>query len=94
MGKRIAHLFLMLCLGMSFPARADLVVLENGDRLTGMIVESDQETLSFDSEYAGVVTLPWSAVTSVESSTRVYVGIAGGQVAVGPSRRSTTAMKS
>jgi len=83
MAKRIAQLFLLFCVGVP-AARADLVVLENGDRLTGMIVKSDQETLSFNSQYAGVVNLPWSAVTSVESSTPVYVGIEGGPVAVGP----------
>jgi putative salt-induced outer membrane protein len=64
--------------------RADLVVLENGDRLTGTIVKSDQEMLSFDSQYAGVVNLPWSAVVSIESSAPVYVGIEGGPMAVGP----------
>jgi putative salt-induced outer membrane protein YdiY len=83
MTKRITQLFLLFLVGVS-AARTDLVVLENGDRLTGMIVKSDQETLSFDSQYAGVVNLPWSAVTSVESSTPVYVGIEGGPLAVGP----------
>ncbi|MBI3896195.1 MAG: DUF481 domain-containing protein [Acidobacteria bacterium] len=84
MANRMVHLFLMLGLGITSLAKADIVMLENGDRLTGVIVKSDQETLSFDSEYAGVVTLPWSAVTEVESSTPVYVGIEGGQIAVGP----------
>ena len=83
MAKRIAQLFLLFCVGVP-AARADFVVLENGDRLTGMIVKSDQETLSFNSQYAGVVNLPWSAITSIESSTPVYVGIEGGQMAVGP----------
>ena len=83
MAKRTAHLFLVTCLGIAAAARADTVVLENGDRLTGMIVRSDQETLSFDSLYAGMVALPWEAVTSVESSNPVYVGIEGGQMAVG-----------
>ena len=52
MAKRIAQLFLLFCVGVP-AARAYLVVLENGDRLTGMIVRSDQETLSFNSQYAG-----------------------------------------
>jgi putative salt-induced outer membrane protein len=82
MAKRIAQLYLLLCVGV-LAARADLVVLENGDRLTGMIVKSDQETLSFNSQYAGVVKLPWSVVVSVESAGPVYVGIAGGPMAVG-----------
>jgi len=81
--NRTVHLLLATCLGIASTARADTVVLENGDRLTGMIVRSDQETLSFDSHYAGVVALPWEAVTSVESSNPIYVGIEGGQMAVG-----------
>ena len=70
MGKRIAQLFLMLGLGIISLAKADFVVLENGDRLTGTIVKSDQETLSFDSYRSGRQTRtgcsdPWETLPCV-----------------------------
>lgn len=63
---------------------ADQVTLKNGDRLTGSVVSSDAKTLVFRSEYAGVVTVPWEAVSGLVSTAAVYVGLKGGQVVAGP----------
>ncbi|HEV3420094.1 MAG TPA: DUF481 domain-containing protein [Candidatus Acidoferrum sp.] len=59
-------------------ARADQVVLKNGDRLTGKIVTGDGKTLLLKSEFAGDVTIQWDAITDIESSDNVNVTLKDG----------------
>jgi hypothetical protein len=63
---------------------ADQVSLKNGDRLTGTIVKSDAKTLVLKTEAAGEVTFQWSAIDAISSTQPLHVGIAGGQMVVGP----------
>lgn len=70
--------------GFAAHAAADQVTLKNGDRLTGIVVKSDGKSLVFKSEYAGEVTIPWEAVSNLDSTAPVYVGLKGGQVISGP----------
>jgi hypothetical protein len=63
---------------------ADQVSLKNGDRLTGAIVKSDAKTLVLKTEAAGDVTFQWSAIDAITSSQPLHVGLAGGQMIVGP----------
>jgi putative salt-induced outer membrane protein len=63
--------------------RADQVTLKNGDRLTGSVVKFDGKNLIFKSEYAGPVTLPWDAVTTVTSASPLHIGLQDGQTVVG-----------
>ena len=62
---------------------ADQVVLKNGDRLTGSIVNSDGKTLTLKSEFAGEVKIQWDAVTEITSSQPLYLTGKDGQVLVG-----------
>ena len=50
---------------------ADQVTLKNGDRLSGKIVSGDGKTLLLKTEFAGDVTIQWSAVTGIESSQKI-----------------------
>jgi putative salt-induced outer membrane protein YdiY len=63
---------------------ADQVTLKNGDRLTGNIVKYDGKNLVLKSELAGDVTIAWTNVTGITSSTPLTVGLKGGQILVGP----------
>jgi putative salt-induced outer membrane protein YdiY len=54
-------------------ARADVVQLNNGDRLTGTISDSDNKTLVVKTDYAGDVKIEWSAIKDVASATPIYV---------------------
>ena len=63
---------------------ADTISLKNGDRLTGTIVKSDAKTLVLKTEAAGDVTVQWSAIDTVTSTQPLHVGLAGGQMLVGP----------
>jgi hypothetical protein len=63
---------------------ADTISLKNGDRLTGTIVKSDAKTLVLKTEFAGDVTVQWSAIDTINSTQPLHVGLAGGQMVVGP----------
>ena len=76
---------LMLVVGFAFwcSLRADQVLLENGDRLTGTIVKSDLETMSLTTEFLGKVQIKWGAVEALTADQVLYVAAKGGQVLVG-----------
>ncbi|MEO8657657.1 MAG: DUF481 domain-containing protein [Bryobacteraceae bacterium] len=65
---------------------ADTVTMKNGDRISGVILKSDEKTLTIKSEYAGPITVPWEAVTGIESKDPVYVGLKSGQIVVGQAK--------
>jgi YD repeat-containing protein len=78
-------LFLLMTMVLLCPALfADQVSLKNGDRLTGAIVKSDAKTLVLKTEAAGDVTFQWSAIDAITSTQPLHVGLAGGQIVVGP----------
>lgn len=58
---------------------ADQVVLKNGDRLTGTIVKSDGKELVIKTEFAGEVTVQWSAIQELNSSEPLHVESKEGQ---------------
>jgi hypothetical protein len=65
---------------LAFTVRADTVVLQNGDRLTGTIVKSDGKELTLKTDAAntpapqeGIITLKWPAVRQIISSGPLYV---------------------
>lgn len=63
---------------------ADQITLKNGDRLTGVIEKSDEKTLVIKTESAGEVAVLWSAIETIKSDQQLHVGLAGGQMVVGP----------
>lgn len=63
---------------------ADQITLKNGDRLSGTILKSDAKTLVLKTEAAGEVTFQWAAIDAITSSAPLHVGLAGGQMVVGP----------
>jgi putative salt-induced outer membrane protein len=72
----------ILC-AIAVSARADQVTLKNGDRLTGIIVKSDEKTLLIKTELAGDVNVKWDAVTAIVSAQPLHLGLKDGQTVVG-----------
>lgn len=62
---------------------ADQIGLKNGDRLTGTIIKSDQESLSLKSEFAGEVKVQWKSIEAISSSNPLHITLKDGQVIVG-----------
>jgi hypothetical protein len=82
--KKAGMLFLLFGLFFVAAAHADQITLKNGDRLTGAIIKSDAKTLVIKTEFAGDVTVQWPAVETITSTEPLHVGLAGGQMVVGP----------
>ena len=62
---------------------ADQVTLTNGDRISGSVVKFDGKNVVMKSEFAGEVTIPWTAVTGITSTVPLNVGLKDGQTVVG-----------
>jgi putative salt-induced outer membrane protein YdiY len=73
----------MLTLANVICARADVVALTNGDRISGQIVTSDAETLTMKTEFLGEAKIQWEAITQIESQAPLFLTDKDGQVLVG-----------
>ena len=69
----------------SLPILADQVTLKNGDRLSGVIVKSDDDakTLLIKTELAGDVSIKWDAITAIMSTQPLHIVLSDGRVIVG-----------
>jgi hypothetical protein len=63
---------------------ADQVVLKNGDRLSGTVIKFDAKNLVIKTDYAGEVSVDWSAVQEMTSTQSLHVVLKSGQTVVGP----------
>ncbi len=54
-------------------ASADKVLLKNGDRISGEVVSMESGVLRFKTDYAGVLSLDWTKVESVDSDKELVV---------------------
>ena len=54
---------------------ADEVVMKNGDRITGKVVELLDGKLSIKTEYAGVINIDWSQVETFSTAEPIFVTI-------------------
>jgi putative salt-induced outer membrane protein YdiY len=61
--------------------QADVIVMKNGDRVTGAIVKKDGNNLTVASTLFGTITLPWDQVDSVKTDTPINVVLADGKTA-------------
>jgi hypothetical protein len=64
---------LALCLASVVYAAGDVVLLENGDRVTGEIQKLANGKLSLKTAYAGTLQIDWKQVVSVESPRQFKV---------------------
>lgn len=64
---------LMICLIAAGPAAADTIWFKNGDRLTGEVKSLDGGKLVVQSPYGGVMSLDWSAVSTLESEKELIL---------------------
>ena len=82
--RKTEFVALLVFLGLASAAFADQITLKNGDRLTGTIVKSDGKTLVLHTEFAGDVTLQFTAITQITTDKPVHVALKNGQTVVGP----------
>jgi len=53
--------------------KADEILLNNGDRITGKIITMEQGKLIFETSYAGEIIVQWSAVANLKTNEAVKV---------------------
>lgn len=61
----------------------DVVVMKNGDRVTGSIVKKDAKTLTIKTDSFGVVTTAWDQVESITADKPVNVVLPDGKTVQG-----------
>ena len=64
----------LLCSLYACAARADEIVLANGDRITGKILRKEEDTLVMSTAYAGDLTIRWADIRRIttDSPVRLY----------------------
>lgn len=85
--RRISFIFAMMALFVSL-AKADQVLLKNGDRLTGTIVHLDSNNLLVKTDALGNVKVQWDAVAKITADAPLHVNADGAQVEAGAIERS------
>jgi putative salt-induced outer membrane protein YdiY len=75
--------FVVSFIALSAVLWADQIVLQNGDRLTGTIKKSDAKSLVIKTEFAGEVTVRWSAIQQITSSELLHLGLKDGRIVAG-----------
>lgn len=80
--SRLVLLLSVLALGPHL--FADQVTLKNGDRISGSIEKSDGKTLVIKTDFAGEVTIQFSAIQEIQSTQPLHVDLPNGKSAVGP----------
>ena len=83
MRKYFSVALLAMLAFFSVMALADQVVLKNGDRISGDILKSDSKALVIKTEFAGEVTIQWSAIDEIHSTQSLHVEVKDAQPATG-----------
>jgi hypothetical protein len=65
---------LLLIAANVFAAKSDVVVLQNGDRITGEVKELKRGQLRLDTEEAGTICVEWDKIAAVTTAGRYQVG--------------------
>lgn len=78
----------LLTLVCSLSALADQITLQNGDRLSGTILKSDDKNLVIKTDYAGEVTVQWEAVQGITATEELNLKLKDGTTVVGSVRSS------
>jgi putative salt-induced outer membrane protein YdiY len=72
--------FILALFLVPLEALADIIVLSNGDRITGKVLEFSGGRLRFHTEYAGELRIDWKDIRSVETEDLFFVQVKEGPV--------------
>jgi hypothetical protein len=70
--------------------KTDVVVLVNGDHLTGEVKELAQGKLTFKTDNAGTLYIEWDKIVSLESRQRLQLELSSGDRRIGSVAATTT----
>ena len=75
--------FLVVCLlitlltAIPFPVQAAVVVLKNGDRITGRVIKMQDKRLEIDTPSAGIIKIKWEEIESLTTERPMSVKLYG-----------------
>lgn len=70
-------LFHAFLIAVPFPIQAAVVVLKNGDRITGRIVKMENKRLEIDPSFSDVIKIKWEDVQSITSERPMSIKLYG-----------------
>lgn len=70
---------LLLLWGIVSVVSADTVVMKNGDKLSGTVVDTTEKGVIFKSELAGNVTIEWSNISDLSTNNPIIVTTGDGK---------------
>jgi hypothetical protein len=70
--------------------KTDVLVLNNGDRITGEILNLNRGRIELKTDHSGTIEVEWDKVVSVESPHRFTVTTANGTILIGTLERPGT----
>lgn len=82
--RSVYVLAFIVLVGLSSVGFADQITLKNGDHLTGTVVKSDGKTLVLHTEFAGDVTIQFSAITQISTEKELHITTSDKKTVVGP----------
>ena len=65
-------------------ARTDVVVLDNGDHITGEVLGRASGQLQFKTDHTGTLYIDWTHVVSLTTSSKLNIELANGKRLYGP----------
>jgi putative salt-induced outer membrane protein YdiY len=84
-----SRMILTLSLTLASSLLADVVVLKNGDRVSGSIVKKDGKQISIQTDMFGLVATSWEQVASITADKPLNVVLPDGKTVVGTLRESS-----
>ena len=91
--QTLRHVSLVAFLLAVGGARADILVMKNGDRVTGAVVKKDGQSITLKTAGFGTITAAWDQVASLQAETPLTVVLQGGKTVQGPLSAADGQMK-
>jgi len=74
---RVPALAAALAFAAATSAHADSLTLRNGDHLSGKVLHKSDDTLTFETTYAGKIKIRWSEIVSITTDSPVKLMLKG-----------------
>jgi hypothetical protein len=72
--------------------QADVLILKNGDRITGEVINETDGVLKFKTSYAGILSINWADVSEIKSAEPMILLLEGDDVLTGQVVKNTGEM--
>src|SRR5574341_675910 len=79
----ISFLFILLCTPLALAQKTDIVVLRNGDRITGEVKSLRNAKLQFKTDDAGTLYIEWNKILALTAKAYFEVEVEDGSVYFG-----------